>query len=139
MIEYTEFIAATIEAQGAISEERLAEAFDRLDSNDSGYIEAENLVEMLGNDFPREEIEAIIKESDLTQDNRISYSEFLALWENKEDNMNALDVVDRANFIQHKRSSGRKSIMCQDIKMDLDIFIKQESPSIFPHTLQADV
>jgi Ca2+-binding EF-hand superfamily protein len=139
MIAYTEFLAATIEAQGSISEERLAEAFDRLDSNDSGYIEPENLVEMLGDDFPREEIEAIIKEADLTHDNRISYAEFLALWENKEDSMNALDVVDRANFIQHKHSSGRKSIMYQDIKTDLDAFIRQESPGIFPQTLQADV
>lgn len=82
-IRYTEFLAATIEAQGAISEERLAEAFDRLDSDDSGYISAENLVEMLGKDFPRDEIDAIIKEADLTKDNRISYSEFLALWEDK--------------------------------------------------------
>lgn len=30
-IRYTEFLAATIEARGAISEQRLAEAFDRLD------------------------------------------------------------------------------------------------------------
>lgn len=33
---YTEFLAATIEATGWISEERLAEAFDRVDSDDSG-------------------------------------------------------------------------------------------------------
>ena len=82
-IRYTEFLAATIEAQGAISEERLAEAFDRLDCDDSGYISAENLAELLGQDFPPEEINSIITEADLTKDNRISYSEFLALWENK--------------------------------------------------------
>jgi hypothetical protein len=68
---------------GAISEERLAEAFDRLDSDDSGYISAANLAEMLGADFPKEEIDEIIREADLTKDNRISYSEFLALWEIK--------------------------------------------------------
>jgi Ca2+-binding EF-hand superfamily protein len=82
-IRYTEFLAATIEAQGAISEERLAEAFDRLDSDDSGYISAENLAEILGKDFPRDEIDEIIAEAGVTKDNRISYSEFLALWENK--------------------------------------------------------
>jgi Ca2+-binding EF-hand superfamily protein len=82
-IRYTEFLAATIEAQGAISEERLAEAFDRLDSDDSGKISAENLVEILGKDFPREEINEIIAEADLTKDNHISYAEFLALWEDK--------------------------------------------------------
>lgn len=82
-IRYTEFLAATIEARGAISEERLAEAFDRLDSDDSGKISAENLAEILGKDFPREEIEEIIAEADLTKDNTISYAEFLALWEDK--------------------------------------------------------
>jgi calcium-dependent protein kinase len=53
-------LAATIEAHGAISEERLAEAFDRIDADDSGFISAENLKEILGNDFPQEEIDAIV-------------------------------------------------------------------------------
>lgn len=39
-IRYTEFLASTIEAFGEIDEERLAEAFDRLDSDDSGFISA---------------------------------------------------------------------------------------------------
>jgi len=84
-IRYTEFLAATIEAQGAISEERLAEAFDRLDSDDSGFISPENLIEILGPDFPREEIDEIIAESKLQKDNQISYAEFLHLWEEKHD------------------------------------------------------
>jgi hypothetical protein len=82
-IKYCEFLAATIEATGAINEERLAEAFDRLDSDDSGYISADNLRELLGSDIPQEEINAIIKEADRNKDNRISYAEFLALWEDK--------------------------------------------------------
>lgn len=84
-IRYTEFLAATIEARGAISEERLAEAFDRLDSDDSGYISAQNLTEILGQDFPVDEINSIIQEVDLTKDGLISYAEFLALWETKKE------------------------------------------------------
>ena len=80
-IRYTEFLAATIEAQGAISEERLAEAFDRIDADDSGYISKANLRSLLGDEFPQSEIDAIIDEADLTRDGKISYSEFLALWE----------------------------------------------------------
>lgn len=80
-IRYTEFIAATIEAHGAINEARLAEAFDRLDCDDSGYITAENLVDILGEDVPMEEIFGIIDEADLAKDHRVSYSEFMALWE----------------------------------------------------------
>lgn len=36
-IMYTDFIAATIEAHGYIEEERIAEAFDRLDSDETGF------------------------------------------------------------------------------------------------------
>ena len=37
-MNYTEFLAATIESTDLVTEERLAEAFDHLDSTDSGYI-----------------------------------------------------------------------------------------------------
>jgi len=80
-IKYTEFIAATIEAHGVITEARLAEAFDRLDSDDSGFITAKNLVEILGEDVPKDEIDAIIEEADLSNDGCVSYSDFLALFE----------------------------------------------------------
>lgn len=82
-MKYCEFLAATIEAQGAISEERLAEAFDRLDSDDSGFISKENLREFLGDDLPQAEIDEIMVEADSNNDNKISYPEFLALWEDK--------------------------------------------------------
>ena len=98
LIRYTEFLAATIEAQGAISEERLAEAFDRLDSDDSGYISAENLREILGNDFPEEEIDAIIKEA--SKHGSISYSEFLALWEEQAEKKRE-EIVQEITVLNH--------------------------------------
>jgi hypothetical protein len=36
-IMYTDFIAATIEAHGHIEEDRIAEAFDRLDNDETGF------------------------------------------------------------------------------------------------------
>lgn len=65
----------------------MAEAFDRLDSDDSGFISAENLLEILGDDFDKSEIEAIIGEVDPNHDGKISYSEFLALWEERSDRL----------------------------------------------------
>jgi len=64
-IRYTEFLAATIgdARTGDISEERLAEAFDRFDTDDSGYISVDNLAEILGTDFPRSEIQDIINDA----------------------------------------------------------------------------
>lgn len=40
---------------------------------------------MLGADFRKEEIEQIIREADTSNDGKISYSEFLALWEDHND------------------------------------------------------
>uniref|UniRef100_A0A6U1ZVH7 Uncharacterized protein n=1 Tax=Trieres chinensis TaxID=1514140 RepID=A0A6U1ZVH7_TRICV len=80
VLHYTEFLAATIEARGVIGRERLAEAFDRLDSDDSGYISTENLREILGH-LPNDLIDEIIEEADLNNDHQISYDEFLAMWE----------------------------------------------------------
>jgi len=100
-IRYTEFLAATIEAQGAISEERLAEAFDRFDTDDSGYISVDNLTDVLGKDFPRQEIIDILGDAvDPSHDGdgatHVSYSAFLRLWEKnneKKIRANALRMV----------------------------------------------
>lgn len=43
MIMYTEFLAATIEACGRIEDDRLAEAFDRLDCDDTGYSKLDSI------------------------------------------------------------------------------------------------
>jgi serine/threonine protein kinase len=80
-IKYTEFLAATIESTGLVTEERIAEAFDRLDSDDSGYISLEDLREIFGDDAPEEYIEQVIAEADIKRDRMISYDEFLSLWD----------------------------------------------------------
>lgn len=139
-IRYTEFLAATIEAHGAISEERLAEAFDRIDADDSGYISKENLREMLGNEIAQEEIDAIMSESDITRDGKISYAEFLAQWEDQHEQLREemmgeveqlrasvrsvtsdlsgsvedMDIVSRANFIDQKLSADRRGPVATD-------------------------
>lgn len=41
---YTEFLAATIEARGRIEEDRIAEAFHRIDSDDTGFSKFETLL-----------------------------------------------------------------------------------------------
>ena len=50
-LHYTEFLAATLETQGGkLAEERLAEAFDQIDMDDSGVISKDDLAEFLGRD-----------------------------------------------------------------------------------------
>lgn len=84
-VKYSEFLAATIEAHGAIDEEMLAEAFDRIDCDDSGYITVENLATILGSDVPKSYLASIIDDADIKRDKKISYEEFLALWSDDED------------------------------------------------------
>jgi calcium-dependent protein kinase len=147
-IRYTEFLAATIEARGAISEERLAEAFDRIDSDDSGFISPANLRQILGEDFPEEEIEAIIVEADLSHDGQISYSEFLALWEDKNDSLQDLaengsrdsgstsatgttaDIVARANFIESKQTARRRSSSIIELGGETNILLRDDPKTV---------
>ncbi|CAB9508346.1 MAP kinase-activated protein kinase 2 (Fragment) [Seminavis robusta] len=111
-VRYTEFIAATIEAHGAISEARLAEAFDRLDCDDSGYITADDLREILGDGLSREEIDAIIAEADLTKDKTVSYSEYLALWEGKHETNKA----ENPKALQSEFTSFRSEMDASDME-----------------------
>jgi EF-hand domain pair len=82
-IRYTEFLAASLETQGPICEERLAEAFDRIDSHDRGYISVQSLQELLGYDFPVDEIEDIIREVDIDKAGEISYNVFLDMFDQR--------------------------------------------------------
>ncbi len=76
-IYYLEFLASTLEVQGRITEERLAEAFDRIDSDDTGYITRRNLSEMLGSDFSKEKVDNFIATADADGDDKISFEEFM--------------------------------------------------------------
>lgn len=76
-IMYTEFLAATIEQLGQIDEERVAEAFDRLDADQSGFITNQDLRDVLGADFPSEHIDRIMNPADTNKDGKIYWDEFL--------------------------------------------------------------
>lgn len=76
-IHYTEFLAATLEVHGHIEEDRLAEAFDRLDADDTGYISKKNLRNMLGSDYTPELVDRLMQEADTNRDGQISFQEFL--------------------------------------------------------------
>eukprot|EP00586_Coscinodiscus_wailesii_P010763 CAMPEP_0172513242 /NCGR_PEP_ID=MMETSP1066-20121228/250958_1 /TAXON_ID=671091 /ORGANISM="Coscinodiscus wailesii, Strain CCMP2513" /LENGTH=190 /DNA_ID=CAMNT_0013293425 /DNA_START=130 /DNA_END=699 /DNA_ORIENTATION=+ len=81
LVNYTEFLAATIEGEDLITEGRIAEAFDHLDCNNSGYISFENINEQFEGKLPSDKIEKIIAEVAVgDNENKICYAEFLLLW-----------------------------------------------------------
>ena len=89
-IIYTEFIAATLELHGRVEEKRLADAFDHIDDDDSGYISKENLQKLLGG--TPERIKSLIESADTDGDGKISFDEFLVMF--RKENIAAVGEED---------------------------------------------
>ncbi|CAM9116176.1 unnamed protein product [Scytosiphon promiscuus] len=76
-LHYTEFLAATLETDGKeVTNEMLAEAFDQLDMDDSGFISTENLQEFLGKDSKGYDVPLLIAEADEEGNGAINLQEF---------------------------------------------------------------
>lgn len=77
VVDYEEFLAATVNMSNVHTDEKMMRAFAHFDSDNSGYITKDELVVGLkeyGNtDW---QIEQIIREVDKDQDGRIDYEEF---------------------------------------------------------------
>ena len=83
-IDYTEFIAATLQRANYLRNDRLLEAFLNFDKDKSGKITKEELLEALkANKTQEKEIEKYIKAVDKNKDGKIDYNEFLDLMQNK--------------------------------------------------------
>lgn len=87
-IDYTEFIAATMESQGRIEESRIAEAFERLDPDNSGKISRETICEILSHSESDEYISSLLEEADFDGDGMVNYDDFRSLFvEKKKDDI----------------------------------------------------
>lgn len=79
-MHYTEFLAATLETQGKeLAEERLADAFDWLDSDDTHNISKENLVHFFGKDGKGHDVAKLIEDADENRSGGIDLHEFIKL------------------------------------------------------------
>lgn len=74
-INFTQFVASSMDAQSELSSQDIIDAFRTFDRDDTGYITADNLREALQTD-EGEYIDLLIKEMDVAGDGRISYHEF---------------------------------------------------------------
>lgn len=82
VINYTEFIAATIEKNVYMKEDKLFSAFRMFDQDGSGKISADELRNVLGSDSSYSNVDKkywddIIKENDQNGDGLIDYNEFI--------------------------------------------------------------
>lgn len=83
-IQFTAFIAATLETLGDIKENKLAEAFDRIDSDNNGYVTVENLQSFLGTDYSAEFVDEAIRTVDVDNDGKVSFEEFKGAFRSQE-------------------------------------------------------
>jgi calcium-dependent protein kinase len=82
-INYTEFLAATIDKKIYLQNERLFEAFKSFDKDGSGKIsvkEIANIINAQGEDFST--LEQSVKKFDLNGDGEIDWEEFLNMMDN---------------------------------------------------------
>ncbi|XP_039011839.1 calcium-dependent protein kinase 3-like [Hibiscus syriacus] len=81
MIDYVEFITATMHMNRIEREERLYAAFQHFDKDNSGYITMEELEQALRKYNMKDEktLREIIAEVDTDRDGRINYDEFVAM------------------------------------------------------------
>merc|ERR1711957_378933 len=76
---------------GQVDEERIAEAFDRLDSDNTGSISKENIMEFLSDtDTKMEDVELMIRAADIDDCGEVSFDEFLAMFRSDDSNSASL-------------------------------------------------
>lgn len=76
---YGEFLAATLDTSVFLREDRLRDAFMLFDVDSSGTITCDNLINLLGDELSKPEIDGMIKAADIKQNGVIDFEEFLLL------------------------------------------------------------
>lgn len=75
---YTEFVASLLEIRERIDEGKLEDAFDQLDIDNSGYIDAKDLRGILGKTGTNAYVKSLLDEADVDKDGKVSMAEFKA-------------------------------------------------------------
>jgi Ca2+-binding EF-hand superfamily protein len=85
-IQYSEWLAATVEARCVVDREQLTEAFDRIAAGGQVITRA-HLAKLLGQGLSKKQAKAIIAELDENGDGVIDLDEFLTIVERREDDI----------------------------------------------------
>jgi calcium-dependent protein kinase len=119
VINYSDFLAAMCSTRIAIHDDLLKKTFMRFDVDNSGYITASNLREVLGDKYGGDQIERLLEEADTSRDGKISEEEFFAYIKNGSiaDPTTVEETQDVASFlIDDSLRRGEKDV---NVKMRL--------------------
>ena len=75
-IQYTEFLASTLEAQGNITRQRIMEAFREVDRSSKGFIDRDDLRKVLPRTVTEKEIDHIMTLVGAQSSGRMSMEQF---------------------------------------------------------------
>lgn len=78
-ISYSEFLASAMRRKMFSDEEKLIEAFDRLDVDGNGYLEIDDFKQLMGEEFNQQEVEEMIRSADKSKDGKIDFDEFMQM------------------------------------------------------------
>ena len=90
MINYTDFLAATLTTRKLLNENRLMMLFKEFDTDDNGFITKENLEKAflkLERPLSKQDIQAILAAHDDSKDGKISYDEFWKMMLGEEEHL----------------------------------------------------
>jgi calcium-dependent protein kinase len=105
VLDYSEFLAATMDKRRYIQEDVCWRAFKVLDADGNGAIERDELLKLLGNDeitdvmqtqATETEVDAIMKEVDTNGDGKIDFDEFLVMMRKMPERLNGRKSLSRA-------------------------------------------
>jgi len=77
-IHYSDFLAAMVSTRIVMHDDMLRAAFDKFDTDQSGYITVGNMHEVLGETCNENQISSLLAEADQLKDGRVSYAEFVS-------------------------------------------------------------
>jgi Ca2+-binding EF-hand superfamily protein len=85
MINYSEFLSATIQVKSILTDEKLKSIFKQFDTDSTGKITAENIIkamQKLGHTVSHAEIKEIFEHYDIDNTGDITFEEFKLVFEN---------------------------------------------------------
>merc|ERR1712007_312497 len=77
-IHYSEFLAAMVSTRIEMHDDMLRAAFNKFDSDHSGFITVDNMREVLGETCNENQISALLAEADQLKDGKLCYAEFVS-------------------------------------------------------------
>ncbi|CAE7949488.1 CPK2 [Symbiodinium sp. KB8] len=96
VIAYSEFLAAALQGRLKVHEDILRRTFRKFDIDNCGRITAEDLRNILGEQFEGTDAEDLIREADTNGDGMIEYDEFLQYFHNHEPHVEGAEVQEDA-------------------------------------------